>query len=522
MDELQAGLIGAGAIIVAGVVAYNGWQGRRARRRLPRRAEEPEVGPLVPELHEESPFIQPVPGSRGAPAAPSAGKTGAGAARPPAPPSAPAPAAPAAPVAGGRPSRTAAAGEAAPTPQASGDGSQRREPTLGGAGFGVDLAAAADSRARVNEAALQAGGAAAVDEALGNADRGADAEPLLAGGAAPDAAAAQQAREPHLAQADAAGTGNDAANLGGSADDAARHPAYPAEPQLSAQPPVEPPPPAPPSLDADVAIIDRRIDCVVPLALSGAVAGERVAPLALRLRRAGNKQVHIEGRADDGHWEAPRAGRHYDHLRAAVQLANRAGALNELEFSEFVHGVNQLADAIDAVPSFPDMLEIVGMGRELDAFAAQCDAQLSVNVVSDGAPWSANYVQVVATQDGLLLARDGLRFVKLDAKQIPVFMLAFGDTNFVRDDLTYKGGDMITLLLDVPAADEDILPFRLMCDYARSLSQRIGGHLVDDQRRTLSQETLQNIEEQLLKIYGRLEAAGIPAGSAAARRLFSV
>jgi len=33
---------------------------------------------------------------------------------------------------------------------------------------------------------------------------------------------------------------------------------------------------------------------------------------------------------------------------------------------------------------------------------------------------------------------------------------------------------MITLLLDVPVADEDILPWRLMCDYARSLAQRHG------------------------------------------------
>jgi len=183
--------------------------------------------------------------------------------------------------------------------------------------------------------------------------------------------------------------------------------------------------------------------------------------------------------------------------------------------------VQFLADAIDGAPEFPDMLDTVQMARELDGFAAQCDAQLSVNVRSDGAPWSANYVQSVASQDGLLLSRDGTRFVKLDAKQNPVFMLQFEDTNFLRDDLTYKGGEIITLLLDVPVADEDLLPFRLMCDYAASLSERIGAHVVDDQRRPLPDSALLAIEKQLLTLYARLEQAGIPAGSPVARRLFS-
>ena len=179
--------------------------------------------------------------------------------------------------------------------------------------------------------------------------------------------------------------------------------------------------------------------------------GEKLIPGAQKLRRAGTKPVHIEGKPEgETTWELLKNGARYEDLRAAAQLANRSGPLNELEFSEFVTGVQRFADGIDGSPEFPDMLETVGMARELDAFAAQCDAQLSINILSDGAPWSANYVQAVASQDGFLLSRDGTRFVKLDARQNPVFMLFFGDTNFLRDDLTYKGGQMITLVLDVP------------------------------------------------------------------------
>ncbi|MBR8223852.1 cell division protein ZipA C-terminal FtsZ-binding domain-containing protein [Burkholderia ambifaria] len=430
MDELTLGLIGAGAVVVGGVVVYNAWQGAKVRRRMPRpMPEEAAEAMNRPERDEELPFIEPVrQPARREPAAP-----------------APAPGAASTPA------------EAA-----------RVEPTFGGA-------APADMPAD-----LQA-------EATGGDTPSESTEPARHSGDAGSVAAATEAPA-------------------GDASNEAAEPVLPTATTISSAPP---------------AIVDRRIDCIVPIRLGGPLPGDKILPAAQRLRRAGSKPVHIEGKPEGGQWELLQNGVRYEELRAAAQLANRSGALNELEFSEFVTGVQQFADAIDGAPEFPDMMETVAMARELDGFAAQCDAQLSINVMSDGAPWSANYVQAVASQDGLLLSRDGTRFVKLDAKQNPVFMLQFGDTNFLRDDLTYKGGNMITLVLDVPVAEEDILPFRLMCDYAKSLSERIGARVVDDSRRPLPESTLVAIDQQLMKLYAKLEEAGIPAGSPVTRRLFS-
>jgi FtsZ-interacting cell division protein ZipA len=420
MDELTLGLIGAGAVVVGGVVVYNAWQGARVRRRMPRPMPEEavETQPRDEVEEQQSPFIEPA-------RAPS-----------------------------------------------------RREPSLAGG---------------------------AVEERV---------EPGFGTVAPLDTPADIQAENtspngfPEEEREAAAGDGAATEAQPTEAEETERvEPVLPAATTISSAPP---------------AVVDRRIDCIVPIRLGSPVAGERVIPLAQRLRRAGSKPVHIEGKAEGGDgWELLQNGVRYEELRAAAQLANRNGPLNELEFSEFVTGVQQFADALDAAPEFPDMMETVAMARELDGFAAQCDAQLSINVMSDGAPWSANYVQAVAAQDGLLLSRDGTRFVKLDPKQSPVFMLQFGDTNFLRDDLTYKGGQIITLILDVPVADEDILPFRLMCDYAKSLAERIGGRVVDDQRRPLPESMLQSIDKQLMTLYAKLEQAGIPAGSPATRRLFS-
>ncbi|MGQ7937467.1 cell division protein ZipA C-terminal FtsZ-binding domain-containing protein [Paraburkholderia sp. D1E] len=422
MDELTLGLIGAGAVVVGGVVVYNAWQGAKVRRKMPRAMPADAAESFARDDQEEqSPFIEP--------ARPTTRRE---------------------PIVG---SDTAAETAAA-----------RVEPTFGATAAPLDTPADIQAETTTPNGYPEAEGVAEAEGGMGG-----------------EAGKAAQAGEPV-------------------------EPILPAATTISSAPP---------------AIVDRRIDCIVPIRLNGPVAGDKVIPLAQRLRRAGSKPVHIEGKLEGGPWELLQNGARYEELRAAAQLANRSGALNELEFSEFVTGVQQFADTLDASPEFPDMLETVAMARELDGFAAQCDAQLSINVLSDGAPWSANYVQAIASQDGLLLSRDGTRFVKLDTKQSPVFMLQFGDTNFLRDDLTYKGGQMITLVLDVPVADEDILPFRLMCDYAKSLAERIGGRVVDDGRRPLPETALLAIEKQLMTLYAKLEQAGIPAGSPATRRLFS-
>ncbi|MGL6156088.1 MAG: cell division protein ZipA C-terminal FtsZ-binding domain-containing protein [Ralstonia mannitolilytica] len=283
---------------------------------------------------------------------------------------------------------------------------------------------------------------------------------------------------------------------------------------------------APGSLEPASGVIDPLIDCIVPLHPEREVSGDRLLPALAKLRRAGTKQIHVEGLNPAANaWEAIRAGQRYLDVQVAVQLANRTGPLNALEFSEFINAIDPLAEAADAVPELPDMNETIATARELVAFAAECDVQLGVSVISDGAPWSAAYVQTVATQDGLVLSRDGTRFTRFHAGangvQRALFTLQFGDTNFLRDDLTVKAGRQITLLLDVPLAEEASKPFKLVCEYAYTLSQRMGAQVVDDNLRPLTEQSFVAIQKHLRVLYDKLESRGIPAGSSTAVRLFS-
>lgn len=106
--------------------------------------------------------------------------------------------------------------------------------------------------------------------------------------------------------------------------------------------------------------------------------------------------------------------------------------------------------------------------------------------------------------------------------QRALFTLQFVDTNFLRDDLTAKGGRQITLLLDVPLAEEVAKPFKQICEYAYTLSQRMGAQVVDDNLRPLTEQSFIAIQKHLRVLYDKLEARGLPAGSSAAVRLFSL
>ncbi len=129
--------------------------------------------------------------------------------------------------------------------------------------------------------------------------------------------------------------------------------------------------------------LDALIDALVPLALDTPVSGDAVLAHVPPSRRAGSKPFYIEGLdCESGEWDSPQPGRRYSELQAGVQLASRTGALNQIEYSEFVQKLQAFAEAVGAAPDFPDMREVVGRARELDGLTSGLDAQLTLTLRS--------------------------------------------------------------------------------------------------------------------------------------------
>jgi hypothetical protein len=273
-----------------------------------------------------------------------------------------------------------------------------------------------------------------------------------------------------------------------------------------------------------VARLDALIDSIATLRVEAPLSGAMALSHLPTTRRAGGKPFLIEGlNAETGEWEQLLATQRYGEFQAGVQLANRTGALNEIEYSEFVQKTQAFADSIGAMGDFPDMLEAVASARELDNFAGDHDAQLVVHLQARVAAWSVGYIQQQSSRSGFVpgVLPGRLVLPSIDEGAPPVLILTFDPQAALADDPDLAAVRDVTLTFDVPQTDPSVKPFAAWQASAQALALAMDATVVDDNGRSLSAEGFETIGRELGKLYEQLAARDIPAGSAAARRLFS-
>ncbi|RPE70710.1 FtsZ-interacting cell division protein ZipA [Tibeticola sediminis] len=270
--------------------------------------------------------------------------------------------------------------------------------------------------------------------------------------------------------------------------------------------------------------LDPLIDSIATIELDAPVSGAAAIAALPSTRRAGSKPFAIEGLdVEAGLWEPPRPERRYSAFQAGVQLANRAGALNEIEFSEFAAKAQQFADAVGGALSLPEMLEEVGRARELDRFASAHDAQLGFTLRARSAAWSPGFIQQHAARFGFVAGAVPGRLV-LPAPQPglpPTLTLAFDPQAALSDDPHLSAVRQVVLSLDVPQVDRALQPYARMREIAVALTEVFDAVLTDDNGDPIPQQALDAIAQDLEQLYDALEARDLGAGSPQARRLFT-
>jgi hypothetical protein len=260
--------------------------------------------------------------------------------------------------------------------------------------------------------------------------------------------------------------------------------------------------------------VDDLIDCVIPLEFESPIRGEKLLKDISELKYVGRKPVHFIGLTHEGKRDEIAHGGIYTALFAGVQMVSRSGPLNELEYSEFVSKLREIADRLNAHSDVPDMNRVMSNARELHQFVAEHDAQLSVNVLSNGAPWDITTLLGALEKQGFDVRPDG-RLVMPDGDVGNLFTLS---TNVsASETVTSK----LTFLLDVPCVSPDLEGFGVMAKCARSLASRLGGTVVDDGNNPISDQALAEIADQVREFCNAMAVAEIPAGSRRAKRLFS-
>ena len=295
-----------------------------------------------------------------------------------------------------------------------------------------------------------------------------------------------------------------------------------AEPSLDTEP--APPPLEVRAAQRQVPRLDALIDALVTLTLEAPVTGDFVLAHLPGSRRAGSKPFYVEGlNAQTGEWEPLQPGQRYGELQAGVQLANRSGALNEIEYSEFVQTLQGFAEAVGAMADFPDMLDVVARARELDSFASPRDAQLTLTLRSDAVAWSVGYIQQCAARHGFVAGPLPGRLVLPAAEDAapPVLTLSYDAQAALAEDPQKAAVREVQLNLDVPQTPAAAEPFPAWHNAARQLADDMAATVVDDYGEPITLHAFSAIGKELEQLYAQLDARDLAAGSPVARRLFS-
>jgi hypothetical protein len=282
---------------------------------------------------------------------------------------------------------------------------------------------------------------------------------------------------------------------------------------------VEPPSPAVPvpSAAPDGAfarpVISERTDCIAVLRFLQPLACERIASVAQSFRRAGGKPVLTEVAltplpAEALEWHVPRAGQSCSFARFGLLLANRAGPLNALEYTEFAQRVREIASSFGVGVEIADMTLTLSRARELDSESASLDASICLNVDA-GEVLGPSQLSALAGPLAIV-ERGNNRYARLNARGDTLFSVSLGERS-----------NRLGFLLDLPRVDAGANAFAAMLECAKVAARRLPGRLVDDDGRSLSDRALEQIARGIEDRHRALNEAGFAAGSPAALRVFN-
>jgi len=225
-----------------------------------------------------------------------------------------------------------------------------------------------------------------------------------------------------------------------------------------------------------------------------------------------------------GGWEEVGQGSagEYLDIAATLQLADRSGPVSAPDMATFCSQVQTVADELMAVVEFPDRQPALALAAALDQFCADVDVLIGANIITqNGNAFAATKVRAMAEAAGMKLQPDGA-FHFFDEEGADLFSLANLDpAPFSAENIRQLSTHGVTFLFDVPKVADGVRVFNQMLMVAKQMASSLGGQVVDDNRRPLTEAGIAKIKQQLADIYARMEAQQIKSGSARALRLFS-
>ena len=262
---------------------------------------------------------------------------------------------------------------------------------------------------------------------------------------------------------------------------------------------------------------DPSCEVVIELTFASPVSGEQLLSSIHPLRSAGRKPLRMFVQDAEGHCSRRiRHDTHYVSMQVAVLLANRSGALTAIEWSQVWNKMQSIADHLEATVEGPDQQTVMDMAARLDDTCAALDTQVGLTLLLNA---MRPVGEITAAAKAIGFVPDQGHFVWLGDHGLSCFTLSRADAESF--DAGMASVDRLVMLLDVPCSPADERAFSRMVEVGTELARRLGAELVDDSGRPMQPGSEAMIDERLQALFGQLESAGLPAGSARARRVFS-
>ncbi len=217
----------------------------------------------------------------------------------------------------------------------------------------------------------------------------------------------------------------------------------------------------------------------------------------------------------------------YSDLALMLQLVDRRGPVEESELNAFSQLALKLADAFHRRIKLGMTIEQArARALEVQRFVEQYDLIASINVLAgNGHSFPGRSIEQAARQHGMQFGAMNIFHMKNpnSAGCKHLFSMASLYEPGTFDPATLDGFETqgLTLFMTVPCVQDPPRVFEKMARTAKGLAQALGGRLIDQEQRPLTDEGIVAIEREIRRIATEVSAYGITPGSETALRFFN-
>jgi len=276
------------------------------------------------------------------------------------------------------------------------------------------------------------------------------------------------------------------------------------------------------ALRGDPPDTDSRVDFVIRLLPMEPLPAEQLSELLTQAPEFGHRLAVLGCPVGGQDWQpVMRQAARYEELALCLQQVDRGGLIERSSLDRFTNWVESVAEAVSAGFNPPDAGEAHAIAAAFDAFCAEADVLIGVNVVAPDVPVPATKVRALVEAAGFRLQPAGHYALEDDDGNLLITLADIDGEPFVAERIRTAAMRGVTLLLDIPRTRKPARVFNQMIQIARQVAQGIGGRVVDDQRQPLSDAGVRVIAGRVEALETRLAAQQMAPGSVLARRVFA-